>query len=449
MRRLNLNSIKEVLVLISILALCGLFMGAASAASLNVTETGTASSGVKNYIAIHSHVPGYVYISGKNVTTPSFLNIVTSYTVELSKSTKTSVNIISVSKPITPSGPAKGTLTKTEYVTIANSIKNYINLHKVAPNYASSSIGNIRYESLVYMYSKIINYYQTNKILPNYVSVNYIAGVDSKGVIISKSIDKVAPKVSSTSPLNNSFGVSLTSPITIKFTETITSGINYNNIYVKNLNTTNIVPITKTISGNILTIKQTNNRLLNNIYQVYIPSGSIKDKSGNNLAATYKFKFNTGTNNAILTKTYSGHGVTFKYPSNWDLQTDSQDGSIFITVSNITGYSDPNDAPTFAIQICPNPADMTDQEAIDSIKNMEYPSGYTIISKSTLTINGTTAYENTLLIDDLIHFSETMEDQQINLVKNKNTYFMDFIATKNNYNTLKTYFDIILNSLKI
>lgn len=137
------------------------------------------------------------------------------------------------------------------------------------------------------MYSRIINYYQNNEILPNYVVVNYIAGVDSKGVIVSNSKDKAAPKIFSTSPDNNSIGVSLTSPITIKFTENIISGINYTNIYIKNLNTTNIVHITKTISGNILTIKQTNNRLLNNIYQVCIPSGSIKDNSGNNLAATY------------------------------------------------------------------------------------------------------------------------------------------------------------------
>ena len=118
-------------------------------------------------------------------------------------------------------------------------------------------------------------------------------------------------------------------------------------------------------------------------------------------------------------------------------------------VTHLTGYTNPNDAPIFVIQICPNPADMTDQEAIDSIKNMEYPSGFTVISKTTLTINGTKGYENTLLINDLSKFSETMEDQQIALVKNKNTYFMDFKATKNNYNTLKTYFDIILSSLKI
>ena len=444
-----MKSIKGVLVLISILAACCLFMGTVSAVSLNVTEAGTASFGVKNYTAGHGYVPGYVYISSKNITTPSFLNIITTYTVELSKSIKTPVNVTSVSKPISPSGTATGTLKKTEYVTVANNIQNYIKIHKVAPNYASSSLGHIRYESLVYMYSRIINYYQNNKILPNYVVVNYIAGVDSKGVIISNSKDKVAPKVSSTSPVNNSIGVSLTSPITIKFTENITSGINYNNIYVKNLNTTNIVHITKTISGNILTIKQTNNRLLNNIYQVNIQSGSIKDKSGNNLAATYTFKFSTGKNTGISTKTYSGSGVSFKYPSNWDLQTDSQDGSKFIMVTHLTGYTNPNDAPIFVIQICPNPADMTDQEAIDSIKNMEYPSGFTVNSKTTLTINGTKGYENTLLINDLSKFSETMEDQQIALVKNKNTYFMDFKATKNNYNTLKTYFDIILSSLKI
>lgn len=86
-----MKSIKGVLVLISILAVCCLFMGTVSAVSLNVTEAGTASSGVKNYTAGHGHVPGYVYISSKNITTPSFLNIITTYTVELSKSIKTPV----------------------------------------------------------------------------------------------------------------------------------------------------------------------------------------------------------------------------------------------------------------------------------------------------------------------------------------------------------------------
>ena len=81
-------------------------------------------------------------------------------------------------------------------------------------------------------------------------------------------IDKVAPKVASTSPSNNAIISSLTSSITIKFTENILTGINYSKIYVKNLNTGKITTITKTISGNTLIIKQTNNRIHKDTYQI-------------------------------------------------------------------------------------------------------------------------------------------------------------------------------------
>ena len=104
---------------------------------------------------------------------------------------------------------------------------------------------------------------------------------------------KLVPKISSTSPNNNAYGVSLTSPITIKFNENIISGINFSKIYIKNLSTGKIVPITKTISLNTLIIKQTLKRLHNDIYEVYIRAAAIKDQAGNNLAANYMFKFKT------------------------------------------------------------------------------------------------------------------------------------------------------------
>jgi len=295
-----MKNLRELLLFISVLAIFGMFMGSVSAASLNLTDAELASSGVKNYTVSTGHVPGYVDVSGKNVTTPSFLNIITTYTVELNKSVKTPVNITSVAKPSSPSGSAKGTLTKSEYVTIANNIKNYITTHHTAPNYASSSIGNIRYESLVYIYSKIMDYYLNYNILPNTVLVSNIKGLDSKGVVIQK---HNPPTVSSTSPANNAAEISLTSPITIKFSENIIAGVNYSKIYVKNLNTSNIVPITKTISLNTLTIKQSLNRLYNDVYQVYIPAGAIKDGYQNNLATAYTFKFSTSPSTQDLTVT--------------------------------------------------------------------------------------------------------------------------------------------------
>lgn len=166
-------------------------MGAVSATSLNLTEAELASSGVKNYTEAHSKLPGYVDISDKNSTTPSYLNTATKFTVELNQGVTTPVDIATVGNPTGPSGSATGTVYKTEYVDIANRVSNFINNNGVAPNYASSSIGNIRYESLVHMYAKILNYYLINNQLPNYVSVVYYSGTDSTGVVI----DNVPPTV--------------------------------------------------------------------------------------------------------------------------------------------------------------------------------------------------------------------------------------------------------------
>jgi len=44
-----------------------LFMGDVSAASLNVTEIGLASEGVKNYTEANGNIPGYVEVADKIV----------------------------------------------------------------------------------------------------------------------------------------------------------------------------------------------------------------------------------------------------------------------------------------------------------------------------------------------------------------------------------------------
>lgn len=83
-------------------------MGAVSATSLNLTEAELASSGVKNYTEAHNKLPGYVDISDKNSTTPSYLNTATKFTVELNQGVTTPVNIATVGNPTGPSGSATG-----------------------------------------------------------------------------------------------------------------------------------------------------------------------------------------------------------------------------------------------------------------------------------------------------------------------------------------------------
>ena len=90
----------------------------------------------------------------------------------------------------------------------------------------------------------------SSKIL-KYLAVD-LAGNKSPIYTQTYIIDKVPPNISKTTPVNNSIKVSLTSPITIKFSENIVAGINYSKIYVKDITTNKSTYTTKTISGNTL-----------------------------------------------------------------------------------------------------------------------------------------------------------------------------------------------------
>ena len=66
----------------------------------------------------------------------------------------------------------KGTINKTEYVKIASKTRKFIEKNHRAPNWASSSKGNIPYNQLILLYSKCLdNYNKTNK-LPSSVKLD-------------------------------------------------------------------------------------------------------------------------------------------------------------------------------------------------------------------------------------------------------------------------------------
>lgn len=187
-----MENIDRILVLVGFFVVLTLFIGPVSAESLNLTEVGWAAEGVKNYTEANSRLPGYVVISDKNSTTGSFLNTLTKATVQVNQGVTTPITIATVGNAPSPSGSATGNIYKTEYVDFANRIITFIANNGKAPNYASTSIGQVRYESLVYMYAKIMAYYKNNNNqLPNYVSVVNYAGVNSNGVVI----DNVPPTV--------------------------------------------------------------------------------------------------------------------------------------------------------------------------------------------------------------------------------------------------------------
>lgn len=111
----------------------------------------------------------------------------------------------------------------------------------------------------------------------------------------------VPPTVTKTNPVSNAVKISRTTAIIITFSENIKAGTKYSGIYLKNTVSGVKVAISKTISGNTLTIKQTTTRLYNTLYQVYIPAGAVKDAAGNNLAKVYTYYFTTVTQSTDTT----------------------------------------------------------------------------------------------------------------------------------------------------
>ncbi|WP_158304899.1 outer membrane protein assembly factor BamB family protein [Methanobacterium lacus] len=175
---------------------------------------------------------------------------------------------------------------------------------KTTPPSASSNL-----KSGIYNTTKVVKltmndygtiYYTLNGKTPTTVSNRYTGPITINSTTILKyfavdlagnkspvytntyTIDKTAPKITTTTPIINTKGVALTTPITIKFSEKISKGTNFSRIYIKNISTGKVTQTTVTISGNTLTIKMLKTRLKRNNYEVYIPTNAVKDLAGNN-----------------------------------------------------------------------------------------------------------------------------------------------------------------------
>ncbi len=122
--------------------------------------------------------------------------------------------------------------------------------------------------------------------------------VDSRGnpssIYTQKyTIDKIAPRITSTTPRNYATRVSRTGTIAIRFSENIKASVYWSKIKVVNKYGKTVL-IKKWISGNTIYIKTIYKRSSYSYYKVYVPYKSVKDYAGNNLRTTYSFKFKTG-----------------------------------------------------------------------------------------------------------------------------------------------------------
>ena len=140
--------------------------------TVTLAQVSSAASNVKSYYETNGKLPNYVTVNSDQITTPQFLYLLVSGAIQANSGSTSAITVKSVNSAPSPAGTFKsGNIAKSELLSIAQNIKNFIETNERAPNYITTSLGKMNYSSLVYMYSKIMNYYKTNNRLPNYVSM--------------------------------------------------------------------------------------------------------------------------------------------------------------------------------------------------------------------------------------------------------------------------------------
>ena len=158
-----------------------------SAASVTPNQVANSSTSVKNYVDTNHKFPSSVNVSGNNVNMSNYLGLSTSAVLSINKSSNTAITIKSFGKASSPSETfTTGTISKAEYLDMANRVRSYMDKNGRAPNYVTqTSTGKtIRYESMIYMFSQVLNYYNTNKALPSSITVKSWATVTSNSDVI-------------------------------------------------------------------------------------------------------------------------------------------------------------------------------------------------------------------------------------------------------------------------
>ena len=136
------------------------------------SQISAASSKIKSYYEKNNKLPTYVAINNKKVTMPQFLQLLSDDIYLLNSEGSSSITLKTVEAPTKPTENLKtGTLTKTQYLNLVKSTRSYIYSTGKAPNNEKTTLGTIKFQNLVYTFSKIVKFQSTNNRLPNTVSV--------------------------------------------------------------------------------------------------------------------------------------------------------------------------------------------------------------------------------------------------------------------------------------
>ena len=140
--------------------------------SVSINSILAASASLKKYIEDKGVLPKFVTVGNFNYTVPQFLYLMTKATEGIANGNLKAITAILVNALSKTSGDViNKQLVKSEFVSLAKTLSSYMSANGIAPGNVSSTLGDIKYESLIYAYARVLSYYQSNSALPNFVFV--------------------------------------------------------------------------------------------------------------------------------------------------------------------------------------------------------------------------------------------------------------------------------------
>ena len=139
--------------------------------TVNKKTLARASTGFMNSVEKNGEFPK-VKISNKNYSNTEYLYLISKSVENESKSKIEIKNNLVKPYTNTKQKSVKGTINKTEYVYVAKKTRTFIEKNHRAPNWASSSKGNIPYNQLILLFSKCLDTYNKTNKLPASVKLD-------------------------------------------------------------------------------------------------------------------------------------------------------------------------------------------------------------------------------------------------------------------------------------
>ena len=152
-----------------------------SSKTISIKDVVTGATNLKTFYNSNGRLPNTVTTGGYTFSLPEFLYVMSQAIYQLGNSNTKAISILTgISDPTSPSGDTiSGDLSSSAYVTLAKNVASFITTNKRAPNYASSTLGNIAYSELVDSFSRILAFYGTNSRLPSTVTISYTSSSSS------------------------------------------------------------------------------------------------------------------------------------------------------------------------------------------------------------------------------------------------------------------------------